>query len=546
MSPEVLIEFLANVRQKTFVDYLDPMGETAQQALARRIRWATVSRTDPSHADEAEFLLRHEKELKEVLLKELEAEQDGWGVDGDDGGEAWGKASPYSSGSAAVVDMETGEETEVARPSAGITRMEDLTPDEASPRLNVPSPSGSRTTPAMAQRMVSAGDVEIVGGYSTPGAAPDYFAVPTDMKDLPEQDVGYGNWSDDSVDDSPAMEGDEGWRPTPNPFSVPETADPFSDTGGEMPTPSAFPSGDDGGDPDSTDEEEAPRSVMDIRASRRPDQKAINAHQKALKERTRTNTGYRLVPMVLVVLVAIGAGGGIAIGVGGITVDQIKGVLGLGAVAVIEEADAPTPLGYRAPEVEPAPEPAPVEPGEADTDAVEDGDGVVEDTDAPTVGEAGATEAPTPAPAPVAPVVKLPPTPVAPVPTPKPVAPKPAPKPKPAAPKPAPPEPKPAPEPAPEFPDVKGTWSGIAASRSLKVVIDSQNNKSIAGRVEIQNPDGSWDKFSVIGSVTSENVIKFSQSGGGAMFKGVFAIGIKLSGTVTLADGTSGKFTAIR
>ena len=529
MSPEVLTEFLANVRQKTFVDYLDPMGETAEQALERRIKWAAVSRTDPAHAEEAEFLLRYEKDLRVVLVSELAEEDDGWGSD-DGEGASWGQASGYRSTAGTSVDIESGESVG-ATPVSGLTRLEDLTPTGPAERLPTPLPSASKGTPAMSLRMSAAGDVEIRGGYSTPGESPDYFAVPETMKEMP---VGLGNWSDDSVDETPEMEDAQDHRPTPNPFANFEDADPESEKPIQIPTPSAF--SEKSGDATTTPvSEEAPRRALDIRGLRRPDAKALAAREKALKTRSSTNTGLRLAPMLFVILLAVGGASSLTVYLGGVSVDQIKGALGMGAVAaavvdtdvaVIEED---TPDG-----TEVAPEPAP------DVAVEDDGtDGVADDTDAPIDGVVEATVAPTPLPTPVAPV----PTPVAPAP--KPVAPKPIPKPRPVAPKPV-PKPVPVAEPAGAYPDVKGAWSGIAASRSLKVVIDSQNNRSIAGKAEVQNPDGSWEKFSVIGSVTPEGGIKFSQSGGGALFSGNFALGIKLSGTVTLADGTSGKFTVIR
>ena len=76
MNQESLNKFLATVRRTRFIDYLDPIGVTAQEALAQRIRWAQRNLDDPQHGEEAAFLLSHAKDLAEVLKKELEVDAD--------------------------------------------------------------------------------------------------------------------------------------------------------------------------------------------------------------------------------------------------------------------------------------------------------------------------------------------------------------------------------------------------------------------------------------------------------------------------------------
>ena len=81
-----LSAFLASVRRTRFVDYLDPLGETAQNAFERRLSWARVSQHDPAYADEARFLLDHAEFLREVLRRELE--EDDW-IEEADVGREW-------------------------------------------------------------------------------------------------------------------------------------------------------------------------------------------------------------------------------------------------------------------------------------------------------------------------------------------------------------------------------------------------------------------------------------------------------------------------
>ncbi len=91
MNRAELEAFLATVRRTRFIDYLDPLGETAQAAFERRLQWARVSQHDPAYAEEALFLLRHEQALRSTLIDELA--EDDWVEDGGSdfqyGGKSW-------------------------------------------------------------------------------------------------------------------------------------------------------------------------------------------------------------------------------------------------------------------------------------------------------------------------------------------------------------------------------------------------------------------------------------------------------------------------
>ena len=90
MREHQLNAFLASVRRARFVDYLDPLGETAQNAFERRLSWARVSQHDPAYADEARFLLENAEDLREILRRELA--EDDWVEQAEVGGE-WGAPS---------------------------------------------------------------------------------------------------------------------------------------------------------------------------------------------------------------------------------------------------------------------------------------------------------------------------------------------------------------------------------------------------------------------------------------------------------------------
>jgi hypothetical protein len=91
MKDKDLNAFLASVRRTRFVDYLDPLGETAQNAFERRLSWARVSQHDPAYADEARFLLDNAEDLRELLRRELE--EDDW-IEEADVGREWETRAP--------------------------------------------------------------------------------------------------------------------------------------------------------------------------------------------------------------------------------------------------------------------------------------------------------------------------------------------------------------------------------------------------------------------------------------------------------------------
>lgn len=142
MERNELQGFLASVRRKSLIDYLDPLGETAAEALARRIRWAEMKQDDPSVADEVHFLLEYRSDLAEVLERESALQQDAeddW-VEAEDLSErpdpgVWMISSPmreFMDGTPDLADSPT-EEEEIHPDSlaTNITRWEDLTPVEA-------------------------------------------------------------------------------------------------------------------------------------------------------------------------------------------------------------------------------------------------------------------------------------------------------------------------------------------------------------------------------------------------------------------------------
>lgn len=63
--------FLRLHRTDRLTDYLDPIGEPALAALARRLGWAAEHVDDPVHADEALFLLQNAGLLHDMLTEEI-------------------------------------------------------------------------------------------------------------------------------------------------------------------------------------------------------------------------------------------------------------------------------------------------------------------------------------------------------------------------------------------------------------------------------------------------------------------------------------------
>ena len=137
MDKADLNRFLAGVRKTRFIDYLDPIGESAGQAFDRRLKWAERSKDDPQHADEAAFLVENRDDLRALVKAEEAAGQgDDWDVEYGDVSDA-----PSSSGvrvggaiqgrSESLEDMGTDEPQATDR---GVSRKAtDLNPPRVAP-----------------------------------------------------------------------------------------------------------------------------------------------------------------------------------------------------------------------------------------------------------------------------------------------------------------------------------------------------------------------------------------------------------------------------
>ncbi|MFT7520644.1 MAG: hypothetical protein ACI9MC_002794 [Kiritimatiellia bacterium] len=78
MNHDELERFLKAVDATQLVDYLDPDGETAEQALDRKLRWAAMVRQDTRHSAEAAFLLRHQDALRHHTLESSDDLEEEW------------------------------------------------------------------------------------------------------------------------------------------------------------------------------------------------------------------------------------------------------------------------------------------------------------------------------------------------------------------------------------------------------------------------------------------------------------------------------------
>ena len=70
MEPVDLNRFLASVRKTRFIDYLDPIGMSAEDAFEQRLKWANRNASEAAYSDEAEFLLKHATALREHVERE--------------------------------------------------------------------------------------------------------------------------------------------------------------------------------------------------------------------------------------------------------------------------------------------------------------------------------------------------------------------------------------------------------------------------------------------------------------------------------------------
>lgn len=144
MNRDDLARFLASQRKKRFIDYLDPIGETAPKAFERRLRWAERSQDDPAKAEEARFLLDNIMPLREVIRDEMEAESGDWvtGVEAGAGTGGW-RGSTKSATDASMIGtpppaVRVGDIEEVDH--TGIMRLEDVTPPGPVARSAAPPP----------------------------------------------------------------------------------------------------------------------------------------------------------------------------------------------------------------------------------------------------------------------------------------------------------------------------------------------------------------------------------------------------------------------
>lgn len=76
MEPADLNRFLAVVRKTRFIDYLDPIGMTAEEALEQRLKWARRNQDNPERERECEFLLANSDALRELVRSESEAPEE--------------------------------------------------------------------------------------------------------------------------------------------------------------------------------------------------------------------------------------------------------------------------------------------------------------------------------------------------------------------------------------------------------------------------------------------------------------------------------------
>ena len=141
MTDEELEAFLASVRRTRFIDYLDPLGETAQAAFDRRLSWARVSQHDPAYADEASFLLENEPALRRVLTEELDSDDwvevadSGFNYGRGGGPSGWVKEDGASNEVFSAVEI-TDEQPlpDFSAPTAPATPTREVSPDAATPR----------------------------------------------------------------------------------------------------------------------------------------------------------------------------------------------------------------------------------------------------------------------------------------------------------------------------------------------------------------------------------------------------------------------------
>jgi len=519
MRDSELNAFLASVRRTRFVDYLDPLGETAQTALERRLSWARVSQHDPAYREEARFLIGNSDALRDVLRRELA--EDDWVEDASAGAE-WGggggarmfERNPRLTENDRVTEIFNTDDLRRDNSQEGATPRASVSPSTATTRMMRPV----RHTPPL-PRTASPPPLKKV----TPRA---HARVESDDRnqEWDDSEVPTGIISPEELAAlSREKRGNSAADTVPPSVARPKLVRTPASLGARVPLPSTV----------STVVVQAPKepvaagAILDIRASERPKPSRVPLLLLSAA----------VFAMVLMVL------GGLVFTLPTLValVNETAWIGDEGEVAGNEEDDG----GAEDPQVERA---ALVEGDgpEAGADAVEEegdvGEGAPGAADGEEVpGESVSEEATAPAvPVPVAPAPVVPaPKPVA-APAPKPVA-APAPKPVAVAPKPK-PKPKPKPEPSGVF-DLKGLWIGAGDGRSFKLTIIDQARETFGGTAELQLDDGSWTNLRIAGSVAQDGSIEFS--GEGSSFAGTVN-GARASGTFTLSGSPAATWSVIR
>lgn len=201
MKDKDLNAFLASVRRTRFVDYLDPLGETAQNAFERRLSWARVSQHDPAYADEARFLLDNSDSLRDVLRRELE--EDDW-IEEADVGREWETRAPASKPARLrendrITEIFQADDMDVSRaPQSQQSRTTGKTSGAGASRASGgmasrssgPAPSRDRTAGSSAGSSAGSPSRSRAPEPYAKGSHPETFARPE-----PSRDVGYGDRS---------------------------------------------------------------------------------------------------------------------------------------------------------------------------------------------------------------------------------------------------------------------------------------------------------------------------------------------------------------
>ncbi|MBX2800575.1 MAG: hypothetical protein KTR31_23045 [Myxococcales bacterium] len=590
MRHDELNAFLTSVRHKRLLDYLNPMGETAQDAFERRLSWARVSQHDPEFSDEARFLLRYADALREVLTGELE--EDDWVEETHAGGE-WGapstvrrtqtpvrdrvdsvqpsavrserpaskvasrferkgaapSASPYRPNS----DWEEDED-DVATRITTRAELDEIAPtvrvnasdvawgaksgsqepsyvqfDETDAGEDAPTIRAPRTVPSSA--LVEFDDQETESPTANTDDVGQHLEAQARESVNSEAEVVVGGWLDSEPSTTPS--------PSRARSEPPRSMDRFTPGPVDRQVARRRTPAPPRRTPAATPGRSTPRSSMDIRATRS-------------EPRTRRRS-------LLLAGLAVGFLFTLVIGAG------LGGVLLYPVISGSEGWLAATDQNL-------LPPPVPIEaiPSEGEGEVV----AMVDEAAAPAEGDAAAAAAaaaPSVArrvPDPPPPSEAERPTPVATAPAPA-VAPEPAPAPAPVAappPRPAPaprpkptvaPRPAPAPAPAPVVAasapeatptegtaeadpglDVRGLWIGAGDGRSFKLTVRSQSGPNFSGMAELQMADGQWTTLTVTGKVAAGGAMSFR--GGNASFNGSVK-GMRAFGTFTLQPGTTPK-----